>query len=88
MAELVGELKSWYPDRYVIFDLPPLFECSDPLIFSDYVDGVLLVVEAYKTTTDHLKRAMSLLEGKNIIGAVLNKTASSEKDYYGYCHYP
>jgi len=84
MQDLIVELKHCYPDRYVVFDLPPLFECADPLIFSDYVDGVLLVVEAHKTTTDHLKKAMGLLEGKNIIGTVLNKARRDEKQYYRY----
>jgi protein-tyrosine kinase len=84
MQELVTEMKQRYSDRYMVFDLPPLFECADPLIFSDYVDGILLVVEAYKTTTDHLKKAMEMLEGKNIIGAVLNKVRADEKQYYRY----
>jgi capsular exopolysaccharide synthesis family protein len=84
MRELVSELKNRYSDRYVVFDLPPLFGYADPLIFSDHVDGILLVVEAYKTTTDHLKRAMDLLEGKNVIGAVLNKVRADAKPYDRY----
>ncbi|NIS71276.1 MAG: formate--tetrahydrofolate ligase [Proteobacteria bacterium] len=84
MQDLVAEMKRRYPDRYVIFDVPPLFECSDPLVLSEYVDGVLLVVEACKTTTDHLKRAMELLEGKKIIGTVLNKVRGTDKRYYRY----
>lgn len=87
MRDLVEEMKLRYPDRYVIFDLPPLSECADPLIFSDYVDGILLVVEACKTISDHLKKTMELLEGKNIIGAVLNKVRTDEKQYYSsYYH--
>jgi non-specific protein-tyrosine kinase len=84
MQEVVVEMKQRYPDRYVVFDLPPLFECADPLVFSDHVDGVLLVVEAYKTTTDHLKKAMELLEGKNVLGTVLNKVRVEKKLYYSY----
>ena len=84
MRDLVQEIKHCYPDRYVLFDLPPLFECADPLIFSEYVDGVLLVVEAYQTTTDHLQKAMELLEGRNIIGAVLNKVKPHDKGSYRY----
>ena len=84
MQGLVAEMRQCYQDRYVVFDLPPLLECSDPLIFSGYVDAVLLVIEAYKTTTDHLKKAMELLEGKNVIGTVLNKVKQDEKRYYRY----
>jgi exopolysaccharide/PEP-CTERM locus tyrosine autokinase len=84
MRDLVAEMKHRYSDRYVVFDLPPLFECADPLIVSDYVDGVLLVVEAYKTTTDQLKKAAELLDGRRIIGTVLNKVKTNEKEYYRY----
>jgi len=84
MQSLVAEMRGCYADRYVVFDLPPLLEFADALIFSEYVDAILLVVEANKTTTDHLKKAMELLEGKNIIGTVLNKVKTDEKQYYRY----
>ena len=84
MHNLVSEMKHCYPDRYVVFDLPPLFECADPLIFSEYVDGILLVAEAYRTTTEQLHKAMELLEGKNILGAVLNKVKTEYNGYYRY----
>jgi protein-tyrosine kinase len=82
MQDLVSDMKRCYSDRYVIYDLPPLFECADPLIFSEYVDGILLVVEAYRTTTDQVRSAMELLEGKNIIGLVLNKIKVDKNRYY------
>jgi protein-tyrosine kinase len=87
MQDLVAEMKHYYPDRYMVFDLPPLFECADPLIFSEYVDGILLVAEAYQTTVDQLHKAMELLEGKNILGAVLNKVKAEDKRYYRYYRY-
>ena len=43
------------------------------------------MVEAYKTTMDHLRSAMELLEGKNLIGAVLNKVkVDNDRYYYRY----
>ena len=45
MERLVQEMKRRYPERYVIFDCPPVLTVSDALIFSSYVDGVILVVE-------------------------------------------
>ena len=37
MNQLVDELKSRYPSRIVIFDLPPLLSVSDAIAFSPYV---------------------------------------------------
>ena len=73
MKELVRELRERYNDRYVIFDTPPVLASADALVFSDMVDAVLMVVEAEKTPADKINKAKNLLEGKNLIGLVLNK---------------
>jgi protein-tyrosine kinase len=83
METLVQEMKQRYKDRYVIFDSPPLLSSPDPIVFSSYVDGIVLVVEAGKTTTQQIIEAMNLLKGKNVLGTVLNKATIREKDY-GY----
>lgn len=74
MSLLVDELKTRYPSRIVIFDLPPLLTASDALAFSPYVDAALLVVEEFKTKTQDLERAAELLKGTNLIGTALNKS--------------
>lgn len=74
MVRLVEELKTRYPSRIVLFDLPPLLSAADALAFSPYVDAALLVIEEGKTQAEDLKRAMGLLEGTNVIGTVLNKS--------------
>jgi protein-tyrosine kinase len=83
MEALVQEMKQRYKDRYVIFDSPPLLSSPDPIVFSSYVDCILLVVEEGRTSTQQITEAMNLLKGKNIIGTVLNKATIREKDY-GY----
>jgi exopolysaccharide/PEP-CTERM locus tyrosine autokinase len=74
MRQLVEELKSRYPERIVLFDLPPLLSAADALAFSPYVDAALLVIEEGGTRQDDLQRAVELLSGTNLIGTVLNKT--------------
>ena len=74
MVQLVDELKTRYPSRIVIFDLPPLLTASDALAFSPYIDAALLVVEEYKTKSQDLERAVELLKGTNLIGTTLNKS--------------
>jgi len=74
METLAEELKNRYSgDRIVIIDSPSLLTCSDPLVLSRFVGGILLVVESEKTSEDDLKRAMELLEDKPVLGTLLNK---------------
>jgi len=73
MEDLVKEMKTRYPDRFIIFDGPPFLSFADPLSFSRFVDGILLVVEAEKTSKKDIARVMELLKGKPVIGAIYNK---------------
>ncbi|EFK05828.1 putative exopolysaccharide/PEPCTERM locus tyrosine autokinase [delta proteobacterium NaphS2] len=74
MEALVREMRERYcRDRIVIFDSPALLVSADPMVFARGIDGVLLVVEAEKTTPADLKRCGELLSGCNILGTVLNK---------------
>lgn len=80
MVHLVEELKTRYPSRIIIFDLPPLLGAADALAFSPYVDAVLLVLEEGKTEAEDAKRAVGLLQETNFIGTVLNKSWTRLKD--------
>ncbi|MEW6265600.1 MAG: polysaccharide biosynthesis tyrosine autokinase [Thermodesulfobacteriota bacterium] len=73
METLVKEMKNRYSDRLLIFDTSSLLTSADPLVFSRFIDGVLLVVEAERTSNKQLKRAMELLRERPVIGAVYNK---------------
>lgn len=72
MTALADELKNRYPDRLIIYDMPPALEQDDPLAFLPQVDAVLLVVRDGITRTEDLKRCLHSLSGANIIGTVLN----------------
>jgi non-specific protein-tyrosine kinase len=73
MESLVSEMKSRYPDRFLIFDGSPLLTGADALVLSRFMDGILLVVEAEKTAAKDLERSLELLKGMKVIGTVLNK---------------
>jgi exopolysaccharide/PEP-CTERM locus tyrosine autokinase len=83
MERLVQELKNRYGDRYVIFDCPPLLTVPDSLVFSSYVDGIILVVEAGRTSKEEIRNSIELLDGKNILGLVMNRGESAREYYYG-----
>ncbi len=73
MEALVREMRERYPERLILFDTPSILSGADALAFSRFVDGILLVVEAEKTPRDELRRVAELLEGKPVLGTVLNK---------------
>lgn len=77
MGSLVHELKTRYPSRMVLFDLPPVLAADDALAFAPYVDAFLLVLRDGKNTREDLEHTMEIMKDAPIIGTVLN--ASGEK---------
>lgn len=73
LIALVEELKQRYPNRIVIFDLPPLLLSDDAIVFAPYVDAMLMVVEEGATTAEDLQLCADLLGDKPLLGSVLNK---------------
>jgi Mrp family chromosome partitioning ATPase len=73
MRELVQELKHFYPNRYVLFDLPPLLSFADALAFAPMVDASLLVVEATKTRREDVQQCLEMLKDFKVLGTILNK---------------
>jgi len=57
---------------YVVIDTPPLGPVSDCALLARWVDGVLLVVAAHKTSRRVLEEALNLLEGEQLLGIVFN----------------
>jgi protein-tyrosine kinase len=77
MEDLVNELKKRYPQRIVLFDLPPVLTASDALSFAPYVDATVLVAAQGHTRHQDIERAAELLGSTtNLLGIVLNKTKS------------
>lgn len=82
MLNLVNELKSKYKSRIIIYDMPPLLNTDDTMVFLPNVDSALLVVENGKNTQSEVQNSMRLLQGTNLIGTVLNKADEEIRDYY------
>jgi exopolysaccharide/PEP-CTERM locus tyrosine autokinase len=76
MHALVREVKSRYPSRIIVFDLPPVLTVADAIAFAPHVDATLMVVQEEKTGADDLSRAVEMLESTNLIGTVLNNARS------------
>lgn len=82
MGELVQELKTRYPSRMVLFDLPPILSADDALSFTPYTDAFLMVLRDGKTSRDELEHAMDIMKDATILGTVLNASDEKISAYY------
>nr|NJM03769.1 AAA family ATPase [Desulfobacula sp.] len=73
MHELVTEMGTRYPDRYVFFDAPPVLERSEAISLAPMMDGIIMVVEAGTTSKNEVEKAVSLLPREKFLGFVLNR---------------
>ena len=76
MKELVADMKCRYPDRFVIFDVPPLLAGADALAFVPLVDHVVVTVNEGETSLHDLNKALQLIPSEKILGLVLNRHKS------------
>src|SRR5215813_432715 len=71
---------------HILIDSPPLINVTDPLILSTMVDGVILVIQAGRSTRDVLRRARQELNsvGAKVFGVVLNNLDVKREGYDNY----
>jgi Mrp family chromosome partitioning ATPase len=73
MGRLLADEAQRDAGRLVIADMPPVLDGADALAFTPYVEAVLLVIDAGRTRSDEVERALQLLQGTPVLGTVLNK---------------
>lgn len=87
MTELVREMRSRYPDRFIIIDSPPLLETSDPLLLSSFVDSILVVIRSGLTPREAVRQGLANIPQEKIIGVILNdlkfRSEGMHKRYFG-----
>ena len=81
MKDLVQDMKTRYPDRYVFFDVPPILSSADALAFVPLVDYIIMVVQAGTTSTNDVKKALELIPQDKVIGFVLNRYNTPVQKY-------
>lgn len=94
MQNLVDELVSRYPDRYIIFDTPPLEVASESIVLSQCVDGVVLVVRQGVSNRALINKFITDIGKDKIIGVIFNGHKSNfittrlvDKSHYYYGNY-
>jgi Mrp family chromosome partitioning ATPase len=79
--KLVAELRARYPDRIIIYDLPPVLAADDALAFAPLVDCGLVVASEAKTRRADLVRTIELINKTPLLGTVLNRAAEAPAGY-------
>jgi Mrp family chromosome partitioning ATPase len=79
---LVEELRTRYPDRVILFDLPPALVSDDALVFLPLVDAALVVIGDGTTRKDQLAQLAQVVGDVPVIGSVLNRAKSRPLQSY------
>ena len=87
MKDLTKQLKEQVPDRYVIFDTPPLLPFAESHAIASSVDGILLIVRDGFTSLNNLKETLNIVRDRKILGIVYNDVEIDRFDGYHYYHY-
>lgn len=85
LKNLLGRMASLFD--WIVLDSPPVLPVADAGLLAGLCDGVLLVVRSGSTPFDAARKACSEFQGKNLIGAVLNR-AEEIRPYSSYYYYP
>ncbi|MCB9767268.1 MAG: polysaccharide biosynthesis tyrosine autokinase [Candidatus Omnitrophica bacterium] len=87
MRDLIDEFSMNY-DR-VLFDMSSVLAVTDSAILGSVVDGVILVVKAYKTPRSYIQQAIEIMHnvGSNMVGVVFNQVRRYGSAYYYYYYY-
>jgi Mrp family chromosome partitioning ATPase len=79
--EVVAELRARYPERIIIFDLPPVLIADDALSFIPLVECGLVVAAEGRTRRNDLVRTIELLSKLPLVGTVLNRATDTTSSY-------
>jgi Mrp family chromosome partitioning ATPase len=77
-------IKDRYPNRIVIYDLPPVLATDDALSFVPQVDAALMVIGEGRTHREDLLRCLELLRDTPVLGTVLNGSRRERSAEYAY----
>lgn len=85
MATVLRELASYYSDRIVIFDSPPLLPTTEARTLAAHMGQIVMVVAADSTRQHAVNLALETIEDCEIVLMMLNKADKTDVGtYYGY----
>jgi len=84
MKKFLEEVKGRYQDRFIIIDATPCNVTAEASVLAKYVEGIIFVVMAKKTSRETIQRNVETLGKRKIIGIVFNGYNKAFKNYRKY----
>ena len=82
VGELLAEARRQYD--YVILDTPPLVSVPDCRVIEKWVDGLLIVVTAHRTSRKFVEEALNVTDRAKVVGLIFNgDDRHLSRDSYG-----
>ena len=72
MKQFISEVTERYPDRFVIFDSPPVELAPEASVIAGEVQGVLMVVRMGVTSRELVQSSLDKFPHENFMGLVFN----------------
>lgn len=72
MRSFIGEIKTRYPDRYIILDAPPITESADARIIQEFCDYCVLIVPYGKVTKTQVLSSVDAILTEKLVGLIAN----------------
>jgi len=89
MSQLLLEVKTRYPNRYIIIDAAPPQLTAETGVIARQVDGIIMVIKFGSTRSALVKDTLDKLDKKKVLGIVINRfdAQSIKFGYGGYKRY-
>ena len=86
MSQLLTDVKTRYPDRYIVIDSPPPQLTAETGAIARQVDGIIIVVKFGITRRELVEDTLKKLDKKKILGVIINRF-DIQSMKYGYGRY-
>lgn len=86
MSQLLAEVKTRYPDRYIIIDSAPPQLTAETGAIARQVDGIIIVVKFGSTRRELVEDTLKKLDKKKMLGVIINRF-DIQSMKYGYGKY-
>ena len=85
-SERMRKLSSMLSSRFdwIVLDTPPVLPVTDTQALAQFIDRLLLVIEAFHTSRGAVHQSLEMFREEQVLGYVMNKIEYAMTSYYRY----